>query len=1579
MSMQNVGIALTGDDRQLLQILQQMEGHLKSLNTVAQKAMGGTATAAEEAARAFRQVEQAAGGSATAVASAGRAMSTYTAMSRDARVEANLLRQANRQMAMQMTDVVTSLASGMPLWMVFIQQGGQIKDAYGGVGQALSGVARYLRTLINPVTAVIAVLGAVAAAAKIASNQFQDANKHVVLTGEAAGVTAGQMMVMANSITEVAGSRGQALEALKALSGAAGVGAEDMGRFALAAIQMARAGGPAIEETARKFVELGNKPLETLVKLNEKENFLTDSVYRAVRALQEQGRAAEAAKLAQQAYLAELANRTAQMESELDNLDRALKAVGKTARDVANWVLQIFGGSSLEERISEMQSLLNRLERDAPPKDSNPQFERLHKANMDRARKELKALEDQLAERNKLNKAEEESKNQGRALAAWDAKQVDYLGEQAKHAAKIAQIRKDAAAAGAANDPRVRAEMERRIRVETERFEQSQAGARQKKTADAMALFERLDQQNYVLKQQIALGRELTEGEKLRIQLVDDIRTGRLSINDKTFEAIENALREGDALRATWQAEQDRKKQKEADDAAAKKYDQERQAAQAQRIADLREELEQQGLNTQALDDQILSFMRGKEALEAERDARELRRATMLEERAAAMEVFGLQTAEIDLLRRLAAGIVQQVEARKRLRDEQTYQESKTDIDRARQSADELVASIKDETAALRMSSEEREISNALLQLERTGLEKGTAAYDEYAAKIRSAIVDRNTVRDSNQASERIAAEWDRMTDQVGQSLADALINGGQSAGESIKRYFSTLILQPIIRAIVDPVARAIVSGLGLAGAAGSAAADAGASAAGSAAGSMGLLASGTSIIGAGAAATMGGNLMGAMGSAGAMLSGGATLQGLAMGAGAAAPIVAAVMLGRQLYKSISSGYSVNGGSFLAKALGFATGGLANRAFGRRLEDTGIQGTFGGPAGFTGQQFSFEKGGWFRSDRTRTSALGADTQSLLSSSFARLRDDTVKMARDLGLASASVATFSRDVKISLKGLTQEQIAERLQKELGLVADEMARLVGGADATADSLRTLYQAVMQERAQLEQRLLQLQGDTAELRRRERDALHESNRALYDRIISLQDERAAMDAMVGSAVSAVQKQISASQAAANAARAAAQAYAAAGTSLRQTIAALLGGSAPGASAATAYRTGLTAAQGGDAAAMGNLGNLATAYAESLRGTARTRAEANIGSARIAAELASVAALSDTLGTQRSVQAGLLDINTAALQVLQEDLQNGNLTVELLREHSTNLQAIATALSANGVVVGQLQSNDQTTGAVASSTDGVIEEQTRAASILANSDLTLTRVLARLSEADPSSLLLIDRITSGNTLLADRLSGVINAIKGQTLAQQAEVKRQQDLLKAQADLESAAGYLANLQSTARAAQATFADTSQTEQVRVGNKGWYKGGGGIYETRANPAYNIALAEVARANEALAAFEPSVTSLRDLVTSLGGVPAFAVGGMHSGGVRLVGERGPELEVTGPARYWSAADTTAMLGNSQRREELLAAEIRALRAELQGLRAEARVTAVAANKSQRLWERVTRDGESMQITDVTPTP
>ncbi|WP_420022996.1 hypothetical protein ACN9JG_12280 [Cereibacter azotoformans] len=64
------------------------------------------------------------------------------------------------------------------------------------------------------------------------------------------------------------------------------------------------------------------------------------------------------------------------------------------------------------------------------------------------------------------------------------------------------------------------------------------------------------------------------------------------------------------------------------------------------------------------------------------------------------------------------------------------------------------------------------------------------------------------------------------------------------------------------------------------------------------------------------------------------------------------------------------------------------------------------------------------------------------------------------------------------------------------------------------------------------------------------------------------------------------------------------------------------------------------------------------------------------------------------------------------------------------------------------------------------------------------------------------------------------------------------------------------------------------------------------------------------------------------------------VPGFAAGGLHTGGLRLVGEQGPELEVTGPSRIYSASQTRDMLGQRD-----TVAELRAMREELARMRSE----------------------------------
>jgi hypothetical protein len=79
----------------------------------------------------------------------------------------------------------------------------------------------------------------------------------------------------------------------------------------------------------------------------------------------------------------------------------------------------------------------------------------------------------------------------------------------------------------------------------------------------------------------------------------------------------------------------------------------------------------------------------------------------------------------------------------------------------------------------------------------------------------------------------------------------------------------------------------------------------------------------------------------------------------------------------------------------------------------------------------------------------------------------------------------------------------------------------------------------------------------------------------------------------------------------------------------------------------------------------------------------------------------------------------------------------------------------------------------------------------------------------------------------------------------------------------------------------------------------------------------------------------------SVAGLGNLGRSIS-VPAFAAGGLHSGGWAMVGENGPELVNMPSARVYNAQDTRAMLGGQD--NAALVEELRAVRAELAAIKA-----------------------------------
>lgn len=182
----------------------------------------------------------------------------------------------------------------------------------------------------------------------------------------------------------------------------------------------------------------------------------------------------------------------------------------------------------------------------------------------------------------------------------------------------------------------------------------------------------------------------------------------------------------------------------------------------------------------------------------------------------------------------------------------------------------------------------------------------------------------------------------------------------------------------------------------------------------------------------------------------------GGAASGIGTLAGYGAGIAGGIMGGRL----ISGGYSaigssgntaVNAGTAIGALLGGpfgaflggVAGGAVNRLFGRKLKDSGIEGTFGGESGFEGRTFEYYKGGLFRSNKTKYGELGEDLRSGLADQFDALRTGAADMAEVLGLGTAAIDNFSASIKVSFKDLDEEGIQKALKEEFDKVAETLA--------------------------------------------------------------------------------------------------------------------------------------------------------------------------------------------------------------------------------------------------------------------------------------------------------------------------------------------------------------------------------------------------------------------------------------------------------------------------------------------------------------------------------------------------------
>lgn len=286
-------------------------------------------------------------------------MDRYNATSKEARVEANLLRQANRQLAMQMTDVFTSLAGGMPVHMILIQQGGQIRDAYGGIVPAIRGVLGMVTPLTAAVGAGAAAMGGFAAAYYLGAKQAAELRDTLLLTGNAAGLTEDRMRQLAGRVSEVSQQTvGGAREILLALAATGQTSSAVVEGQARAVARIADLSGKTGKEVAAGFASQLEAPAKFAAKLNESYNFLSVAEYRRIKALADQSRNAEATALTN-----DLLSRALDRQREqLGTIERAWDGVTKAISRAKEAALSVGRADSLQDQIGSQLQLLGTLQ-----------------------------------------------------------------------------------------------------------------------------------------------------------------------------------------------------------------------------------------------------------------------------------------------------------------------------------------------------------------------------------------------------------------------------------------------------------------------------------------------------------------------------------------------------------------------------------------------------------------------------------------------------------------------------------------------------------------------------------------------------------------------------------------------------------------------------------------------------------------------------------------------------------------------------------------------------------------------------------------------------------------------------------------------------------------------------------------------------------------------------------------------------------------------------------------------------------------------------------------------------------------
>lgn len=448
---------------------------------------------------------------------------------------------AMRMIPAQMTDIVVGLSTGQSPFMVLMQQGGQLKDMFGGIGPAIKGVGGYVAGLINPFTLAAAAVGVLGLAYYKGSQEQDEFYKSLTLTGNLVGKTSGQLADMAARVSVAANSTtGAAASTLNLLVSSGKVAGDSLERVTTAIVKTSEATGIATDKLVGDFNDIAADPVAAITKLNDQYHFLTLATYNQIKALQDEGNQQEAARVASEAYSSTMIQRSNDIKANLGLLEGAWDLLGKAAKGAWDAMLDVGREASIDQKIKSIEEAIDR----AQAIDSQnivTGFAPLDSFNAGKAKQEstaVKVLRAQLKELNSqkisqeaingaydsyLKKQQDGIKAQ-QEINAIDQRFASNAEKRAREQEKYTQALIKARAAGSVITPEKEAETRKKIDEQFKDPATPKTPKGKAYTEDAATrLLDQINQQTAAMQSQLDASDKLNSATQARVKFEQQI------------------------------------------------------------------------------------------------------------------------------------------------------------------------------------------------------------------------------------------------------------------------------------------------------------------------------------------------------------------------------------------------------------------------------------------------------------------------------------------------------------------------------------------------------------------------------------------------------------------------------------------------------------------------------------------------------------------------------------------------------------------------------------------------------------------------------------------------------------------------------------------------------------------------------------------------------------------------------------------------------------------------------------------------------------------------------------------------